>query len=299
MTTNGTLMTPSIARFFSKEGVGIVVSIDGPKDIHDEYRKDRSGHGSFQRSLAALRMLVDAYGGNTSKLSLSMVYSPPYSHARISRMAELWDQYLWLPRNIGLNVAYASGFYPRLQNILDIGKADYSLFEWTEKRFVEDYRKGEKPHPIAAGRIEQELVHIWKRPVHTNPTQEYFLNGCCVPGVRKQFVAVNGTLMLCERIGLAPVIGNVNTGIDEAAIKASYIDEYTKQSHPQCSNCWAVQLCSICYLHSYHGGKLDIQKKNANCDQMRSGTDKFLSLYCRLLEINCKGLDYLSEMTIT
>lgn len=299
ITTNATLLTRSMVSFFLKERVGIVVSIDGPQDIHDEYRKDITGHGSFQRTLSALKMLVDAYGDDIGKLFLSMVYSPPFSHKRISRMAELWDLYPWLPRNIVTNVSYAIGFHPTMEENMDRSEVDFSLREWAEKRFITDYQKGKKPHPIAAGQIEKELVHLWKRPVHANPTQEYFLNGCCVPAVRKHYVAVDGTFILCERIGLAPAIGDIDTGINVDAIKAYYVDEYAKQSLHECTECWAVQLCGICYIHSYQKGKFNIQRKNINCTLMRASMDKFLSLYCRLLEINCNGLEYLSEMTIS
>lgn len=299
ITTNGTLLTPSMASYFFKEGVSLTISIDGPQDIHDQFRIDSTGHGSFRKTIAALKMLVDRYGDIANKsLSLSMVYTPPYSYKRISRMAELWDQYPWLPRDIPVIIGYGIGLHPIAENDSNEHKIDSSLYEWAEKRFIEDYKKGEKPHPIANSIIEKGLVRIWKRSVHPSPTQEYFLNGCCVPGVRKHYVTVDGTIFLCERIGLAPAIGNVNAGINADFVETNYVIEYAKQSLPQCSNCWVVPMCSICYAQSYKGGKLDMQKKNAECDSLRAMTVNTLSLYCRLLEINRNGLDYLSEMTI-
>jgi uncharacterized protein len=55
ITTNATLMTPDIGRFLFKEGFSVRVSIDGPREIHDEYRKDIQGKGTFDRTLSGLK----------------------------------------------------------------------------------------------------------------------------------------------------------------------------------------------------------------------------------------------------
>jgi uncharacterized protein len=56
--TNGTLLDDEWAAFFSEHGFLVGLSIDGPAGIHDTYRVDKSGRGSFGRvakGLAALR----------------------------------------------------------------------------------------------------------------------------------------------------------------------------------------------------------------------------------------------------
>ncbi len=45
--TNATLVTPEMARFFKDHGFLIGVSLDGPQEIHDHYRKYPDGRGSF------------------------------------------------------------------------------------------------------------------------------------------------------------------------------------------------------------------------------------------------------------
>jgi uncharacterized protein len=56
--TNGTLVDDEWAEFFAEHEFLVGLSIDGPADLHDTYRVDKGGKGSFDRvmrGLAALR----------------------------------------------------------------------------------------------------------------------------------------------------------------------------------------------------------------------------------------------------
>jgi len=55
--TNGTLLTGEWAEFFREHGFLVGLSIDGPREIHDAYRVDKGGKGSFTRVLAGLDVL--------------------------------------------------------------------------------------------------------------------------------------------------------------------------------------------------------------------------------------------------
>jgi len=55
--TNGTLIDPEWCGFFAQERVNLGVSIDGPRQFHDQNRKTRSGRGTFDRTLAGIRLL--------------------------------------------------------------------------------------------------------------------------------------------------------------------------------------------------------------------------------------------------
>ena len=58
-TTNGTLITGRIAQFLSANQVQLLVSVDGPREIHDRNRTTSTGHGSFDMVMAGLRRLRD------------------------------------------------------------------------------------------------------------------------------------------------------------------------------------------------------------------------------------------------
>lgn len=55
--TNGTLLTDEWCQFLKQNNWLVGVSIDGPKEIHDVFRKDASGRGSFDRVMAGIRLL--------------------------------------------------------------------------------------------------------------------------------------------------------------------------------------------------------------------------------------------------
>jgi uncharacterized protein len=55
--TNGMLITPKWCDLFKKWDVGVGVSIDGPKHLHDAHRVTRSGRGTFDKTLAGIRLL--------------------------------------------------------------------------------------------------------------------------------------------------------------------------------------------------------------------------------------------------
>ena len=55
--TNGTLLTDEWCRFLKKHNFMVGISLDGPKEIHDRYRKDRKGRGTFEQAMRGLRLL--------------------------------------------------------------------------------------------------------------------------------------------------------------------------------------------------------------------------------------------------
>ncbi|MCD1295885.1 anaerobic sulfatase maturase [Methanocella sp. CWC-04] len=55
--TNGTLLNDEWCRFFRDNDYLIGISIDGPKELHDIYRKDKAGRPTFDRVMRGLRLL--------------------------------------------------------------------------------------------------------------------------------------------------------------------------------------------------------------------------------------------------
>ncbi|GAB4343862.1 MAG: anaerobic sulfatase maturase [Candidatus Abyssubacteria bacterium] len=55
--TNGTLLTDEWCSFLKENGFMVGISLDGPKEIHDVYRHDRAGNGTFDRAMRGLRLL--------------------------------------------------------------------------------------------------------------------------------------------------------------------------------------------------------------------------------------------------
>lgn len=58
--TNGVLLNGEWADFFRQNGFLVGVSIDGPKEIHDRYRKDKGGAPTFDRVMRGIELLREA-----------------------------------------------------------------------------------------------------------------------------------------------------------------------------------------------------------------------------------------------
>lgn len=57
--TNGILLDDDWCRFFRQNNFLIGLSLDGPKELHDFYRKDKGGRGTFNRVMRAVQLLKE------------------------------------------------------------------------------------------------------------------------------------------------------------------------------------------------------------------------------------------------
>jgi len=55
--TNGLLLDDEWCRFLHDEGFLVGLSLDGPREMHDAWRRDRKGEGTFDKVLQAARLL--------------------------------------------------------------------------------------------------------------------------------------------------------------------------------------------------------------------------------------------------
>ena len=55
--TNGTLLTDEWCKFLKENNFLVGVSIDGPQEFHDEYRRNRQGQPSFQKVMKGINLL--------------------------------------------------------------------------------------------------------------------------------------------------------------------------------------------------------------------------------------------------
>src|SRR4051812_4973383 len=77
--TNATLIDEEWAALFAEHGFLVGVSIDGPRELHDAYRVDKGGKGSFDRVVAGLRRL-QAAGAEWN--ALTTVHAANAGHGR-------------------------------------------------------------------------------------------------------------------------------------------------------------------------------------------------------------------------
>ena len=84
--TNGTLIDESWCAFFAEAEVNLGVSIDGPRHLHDRNRLTRSGRGTFDRTIAGIRLL--------RRLGVPFHVISVLSSASMASPQELFDFYV-------------------------------------------------------------------------------------------------------------------------------------------------------------------------------------------------------------
>ena len=63
LTTNGMLIDDDVIDFANREMSNVVLSLDGRKEVHDRYRVDYAGNGSWERIVPKFQKLVRERGG--------------------------------------------------------------------------------------------------------------------------------------------------------------------------------------------------------------------------------------------
>ncbi len=84
--TNGTLIDKAWCTFFLEAEVNLGVSVDGPKHFHDRNRLTRSGRGSFDKTIAGIRLL------NRHRVPFHVI--SVLSTASLAAPREMFDFYL-------------------------------------------------------------------------------------------------------------------------------------------------------------------------------------------------------------
>jgi uncharacterized protein len=297
MTTNGLLLTPEICAFLAEHKFRVLVSIDGPEEIHDLYRVDIGGKGTYQRAFAGLKNLVEAYGEMATKeIHFSMVYAPPFSAKKIEAIEAYLENLPWFPDGISFSITYPSfGTIPIERFPNGIPNEDKSMDVWAFEKYKTNYPEKDKCSPFVKTIVEKPLTMLMQRQVLVEPDEKYYLNGCCMPGVRRLYISAQGKFHICERVHSdAPTFGDVDKGADIDTLKRVYVEGYDQLSRPVCSQCWAARLCTACYVDVFEDGQLDLETKKRSCLGILSNKEKWLKNYCTLMEIDPTGLDYLS-----
>ena len=59
LTTNGMLIDDEVIEFANKEMSNVVLSLDGRKEVHDRFRVDYAGNGSYEKIIPKFKKLVE------------------------------------------------------------------------------------------------------------------------------------------------------------------------------------------------------------------------------------------------
>lgn len=302
-TTNLTLMTKEIADYLGRiPNLSIVLSMDGPANIHNLARVYGNNSPTFDDAYRGLKYIAEAakkYG--KISLTFNAVLMPPYTEERFDLINDFFSNLDFLPEGTNVQASYPSkGTVPEsyYSELLEKGynlNAPANWFQWAErkskgKNFIADRLN------LYSNVLEASLAKIHNRPVFDSPINISYYNGCCIPGQRRLYVCTDGTYKICERVGNSPSIGNVDQGIDVNAIKKFYLKEYEQASLRYCSKCWALRLCDICYADCYDENGINIKMKGSYCEEVRVRYKSWLIKYYEAIENNMELIEAIDNV---
>ena len=89
LTTNGVLVDDDVIDFANRECSNVVLSLDGRKEVHDRYRVDFAGNGSWEKIVPKFQKFVEARQGKEYYMRGTFTHANPDFLADIQQMLDL------------------------------------------------------------------------------------------------------------------------------------------------------------------------------------------------------------------
>lgn len=247
MTSNGTLINSDILDFLQEHHVHMMISIDGPREIHDKNRRFADGKGSFDLVYNNVKFLIENYPAYFKEyVTFNMVLDPENDFSCVNDFiikdnifedsmvssTTINDKYIKVPLSIADDFISKSE-YERFKTFL------YKL-ERLDRKAISSIMLSYYDH-IKRNRVDRQSKAQEKLP------EKAHHSGPCIPGINRLFMNTDGIFYPCERVSeISDVmkIGNINVGINVE--KARTVLNVGKISEEQCKNCWAFKYCFLC-----------------------------------------------------
>ena len=235
LTTNGVLVDEDVIDFANRECSNVVLSLDGRREIHDRYRVDHAGKGSWEKIVPKFQRFVEARGGKDYYIRGTFTHANPDFLQDIRQMLELGFT------ELSMEPVVCSPDDPSALTPEDL-EVVQQQYEELAALMLERERQG-KPFTFYHYMIDLTGGPcIYKR-----------ISGC---GSGTEYMAVTpwGDLYPCHQfVGEESFkLGNVWEGVTNLETQAGF-RACNVYAHPQCRDCWARLYCSGgCAANAYH-----------------------------------------------
>ena len=235
LTTNGLLIDEDVIEFCNRECHNMVLSLDGRKEIHDRFRVDYAGNGSWDRIVPKFQQLVEARGGQGYYMRGTFTHANPDFLKDIQVMLDL-----------GFNELSMEPVVAAPDDPSALTEEDKAIvMEQYEKLAMLMLDKDKEGKPFTFYHYMIDLTGgpcIYKR-----------ISGC---GSGTEYMAVTpwGDLYPCHQfVGEEKFkLGDVWKGVDNTEIQNEFA-ECNVYARPECRDCWARLYCSGgCAANAYH-----------------------------------------------
>ena len=235
LTTNGLLINDDVIDFANRECANVVLSLDGRKEIHDRYRVDYAGNGSWERIVPKFQKLVEARGHKDYYMRGTFTHANPDFLEDIKQMLDL-------------------GFTELSMEPVVCAEGDASALTQEDLPIVlEQYEK------LAELMLERDKAgkpftfYHYMIDLKGGPCIYKRISGC---GSGTEYMAVTpwGDLYPCHQfVGEEKFkLGDIWNGVTNKDTQ----DEFAAcnvYARPDCADCWAKLYCSGgCAANAYH-----------------------------------------------
>ena len=235
LTTNGVLVDDDVIDFANREMSNVVLSLDGRKEVHDRFRVDYNGNGSWEKIVPKFQRFVEKRGNKNYYMRGTFTHANPDFLNDIKEMLRLGFT------ELSMEPVVCAGDDPSALTAEDLPIV-LKQYEELAELMLNRHREGK---PFTFYHYMLDLKNgpcIYKR-----------ISGC---GSGTEYMAVTpwGDLYPCHQfVGEEKFkLGNIWTGVDNIAVQNEFAscNVYTR---PECSDCWAKLYCSGgCAANAYH-----------------------------------------------
>lgn len=235
LTTNGMLIDDDVIEFSNREMSNVVLSLDGRKEVHDRYRVDYSGNGSWEKIVPKFQKFVKERGDKDYYMRGTFTHANPDFLEDIKTMLDLGFT------ELSMEPVVTSPDDPSALTDEDMP----IVFEQYEKLAELMLERDSEGKPFTFYHYMIDLKGgpcIYKR-----------ISGC---GSGTEYMAVTpwGDLYPCHQfVGDEKFkLGDIWNGVDNTEIQNEFAT-CNVYARSECRDCWAKLYCSGgCAANAYH-----------------------------------------------
>ena len=235
LTTNGVLVDDDVIEWANRECSNVVLSLDGRKEVHDRFRVDYAGNGSWEKIVPKFQKFVEARQGKDYYMRGTFTHANPDFLKDIQTMLDL-------------------GFNELSMEPVVCAAGDPSAL--TEEDLVIVMDQYEKLAELMLQKDKQGkpfTFYHYMIDLSGGPCIYKRISGC---GSGTEYMAVTpwGDLYPCHQfVGEERFkLGNIWDGVTNSEIQGEFA-ACNVYAHEECRDCWARLYCSGgCAANAYH-----------------------------------------------
>ncbi len=267
LTTNGTLLSPEIIDFLVANDIGVTVSIDGPKEMHDALRVYANGRGSYDVMAPKVKSLIARHRTRpiAARVTLTQGVTDVKQIFRHLREEFGFAEVGFAPVTASKNRLYTIG-----DRSMDSVFAQF-------RELAEEYRREAiEGRMLGFSNVSDTLAELHAGINKSHP---------CGAGLGLVGVGPSGDIAPCHRFvdSDSHALGNVLDGGLDPQRQKEFLNRGHIGAKYACHTCFARPLCAGGCHHEAFVRYGDTGHPNLHfCDWVRGWTDLCLHIYAEI-----------------